>query len=177
MSMKMTPFYAEYGQHLHSIWLSIQDKCVAGNEYIDNLEKLKVELCQNLADAREWMRKFYDRKREPQPDFKVGDKVLLNAKHIQTLRLSKKLDHRMRGPWTIIKRVRPWAFKLDLKENRGRKHDVFPVGLLEPYHKSTIPRWVEPPPPHDDDDEDDIYDLEDVLDSKVEHQVVKYMVR
>ena len=123
------------------------------------------------------MRKFYDRKREPQTDFKVGDKVLLNAKHIQTLRPSKKLDHRMRGPWTIIKIVGPRAFKLDLKENRGRKHDVFPVGLLEPYHESTIPGRVEPPPPRDDDDEDDVYDLEDVLDSKVERRVVKYMVQ
>ena len=171
----MTPFYAEYGQHPRSIWPSIQDKCVAGNEYVDNLEKLREELRQNLTDARERMRKFYDRNREPQPDFKVGDKVLLNAKHIQTLRPSKKLDHRMRGPWTIIKRVGPRAFKLDLKENRGRKHDVFPVGLLEPYHKSIIPRRVEPPTPHDDD-EDDVYDLEDVLDSKVECRVVKYMV-
>ena len=116
-STKMTPFYAEYGQHPCLIWLSIQDKCVAGNEYVDNLEKLREELRQNLTDARERMRKFYDRKREPQPDFKVGDKVLLNAKHIQTLRPSKKLDHRMRGPWTIIKIVRPRAFKLDLKEN------------------------------------------------------------
>ena len=116
-STKMTPFYAEYGQHPRSIWPSIQDKCVAGNEYVDNLEKLREELRQNLTDARERMRKFYDRKREPQPDFKVGDKVLLNAKHIQTLRPSKKLDHRMRGPWTIIKRVGPRAFKLDLKEN------------------------------------------------------------
>src|SRR5438045_9547264 len=70
------------------------------------------------------MRKFYDRKREPRPDFKIGNKVLLDAKHIQTLRPSKKLDHRMRGPWTIIKRVGSRAFELDLKENRGRKHDV-----------------------------------------------------
>ena len=92
-STKMTPFYAEYGQHPRSIWPSIQDKCVAGNEYIDNLEKLREELRQNLTNTREWMRKFYDRKREPQPDFKVGDKVLLNAKHIQTLRPLKKLDH------------------------------------------------------------------------------------
>ena len=78
----------------------------------------------------------------------------------------------MRDPWTIIKRVRLQAFKLDLKENRGQKHNVFPVGLLEPYHESTIPGRVEPPLPHNDD-ENDVYNLEDVLDSKVEHRVVK----
>jgi hypothetical protein len=149
---------------------------VAANEFVDNLEKLREELRENLTGARERMRKFHDRKKEPQPDFKVGDKVLLNAKNIQTLRPSKKLDHRMRGPWTITRRVGPRAFKLDLKEYRGRKHDVFPVSLLEPYHRSTIPGRVEPPPPHDND-EDEEYDLEDVLDSKVERRVVKYMVR
>ena len=54
---------------------------------------------------------------------------------------------------------------------------MFPVRLLEPYHQSTIPGRAEPPPPRDDDDEDNVYDLEDMLDSKVEHRVVKYMVR
>jgi len=71
--------------------------------------------------------------------------------------------------------VGPRAFQLDLKGYKGRKHDVFPMRLLEPYHRSTIPGWVEPPPPIDDD-EDDIYDLEEVLDSKVENKTVKYMV-
>ena len=85
------------------------------------------------------MRKNHDKKCDPQPEFQIGDKVLLNAKNIKTLRPSKKLDQRMRGPWKIIKRVRPRAFQLDLKEYKGRKHDVFPVGLLEPYRESTIP--------------------------------------
>src|SRR2546429_3772255 len=58
MSMKMTSFYAQYGLHPRSIWPSIQDKCVAGNQFVDNLEKLREELHQNLTDAREWMCKF-----------------------------------------------------------------------------------------------------------------------
>ena len=92
---------------------------------------------------------------------------MLNVKNIQTLQPSKKLDHWMRGPWTIIKRVGPRAFQLDLKEYKGRKHDVFLVGLLEPYHESTIPSHVQPLPPPVNDEED-LYKLEDVLDSKVE---------
>src|SRR5216110_35377 len=158
----MTPFYAVYGQHPRSVWPSIQEKCVAGNEFIDRLETLREELRENLSIARERMRKFHDKKKEPQPNFRVGDKVMLNAKNIQTLRPSKKLDHRMRGPWTIIKRVGPRAFQLDLTEYKGRKHDVFPVSLLEPYHESTIPGRVQPPSPPVDDEED-LYELEDVL--------------
>ena len=133
-STKMTPFYAVYGQHPRSIWpTNVQDKCIAGNEFIDRLEKLRDRLHSTLLESRERMRKNHDRKQDPQLDFQIGDKVLLNAKNVKTLRPSKKLDQRMRGPWKIIKWVGPRAFQLDLKEYKGRKHDVFPVRLLEPY--------------------------------------------
>ena len=97
----------------------------------------------------------------------MGDKVFLNAKNIKMMRPSKKLDHQMRGPWTIIRRVGPQAFQLDLKGYKGRKHNVFPVGLLEPYHESTLAGRSKPPPPLINDEEDQ-YELEDVLDSKVD---------
>src|SRR5947207_14516014 len=97
--MKMTPFYASYGQCLRSVWLSdTQEKCVAGNEYVNHLEEIREELQTTLLDAQEHMRRHYDGKREPQPNFQVGDKVMLNAKNIQTLQPSKKLDHQMRRP-------------------------------------------------------------------------------
>jgi Chromo (CHRromatin Organisation MOdifier) domain len=175
-STKMTPFFAVYGQHPRSIWPSVQDKCIAGNEFVDRLEKGREELRSTLSEARERMRKHYDKKRKQQPDFQVGDKVLLNAKNIATLRPSKKLDHRMRGAWTITKKVGPRAFKLDLKGYKGRKHDVFPVNLLEPYHESTIPGRAEPPPPPVNDEGDE-WDLEDVFDSKVDNRQVLYMVK
>ena len=44
---------------------------------------------------------------------------------------------------------------------------MFPVGLLEPYHESMISGHVQPPPPPVDNEED-LYELEDILDSKVE---------
>jgi len=96
-STRMTPFYAVYGQHPRSVWPTIQEKCIAGNDFVDKLEQVREELRSTLIEARERMRKYHDRKREVQPSFKVGDQVLLNAKNITTLRPSKKLDHRMRG--------------------------------------------------------------------------------
>jgi len=45
--------------------------------------------------TREHMRKFHDKKKESQPDFQVGDKVLLNVKNIKTLQPLKKLNYRM----------------------------------------------------------------------------------
>ena len=49
-----------------------------------------------LLDAQECMRRYYDGKRELQPNFQVRNKVMLNVKNIQTLQSSKKLDHQIR---------------------------------------------------------------------------------
>ena len=92
-STKMMLFYAIYGQHPHSVWPSIQEKYVAGNKFIDQLEMLRKELWENLSMVQEYMRKFYDKKKKSQLDFQVGDKVLLNVKNIKTLWSSKKLDY------------------------------------------------------------------------------------
>src|SRR5207248_1784871 len=46
---KMMPFYAIYRQRPHSVWPSIQEKCVTGNEFIDQLEMLRKELRENLS--------------------------------------------------------------------------------------------------------------------------------
>ena len=81
----------------------------------------------------------------------------------------------MREPWMIIKRVGPRAFKLDMKEYKGQKHDVFPVELLERYHESTIPGHIEPPLPLVSDEEDE-FNMEEVLDNRLFNREVKYLM-
>ena len=75
----------------------------------------------------------------------------------------------------IIKRVGPWVFKLDMKEYKGQKYDVFPVRLLKRYHESTIPGHVKPPPPLVNDEEDE-FNMEEVLDNRLVNREVKYLV-
>ena len=58
---------------------------MAGNEYVNHLEKIREKLRMILLDTQEYMRRHYDGKREPQPNFQVGNKVMLNVKNIQTL--------------------------------------------------------------------------------------------
>ena len=62
-----------------------------------------------------------------------------------------------------------------MKEYKGQKYDVFPVGLLERYHESMILRRIEPPPPPVGDEEDE-FDIEEVLDSRLFNREVKYLV-
>ena len=57
-STKMTPFYAVYGQHPRSIWPTasdVEEKCVASNEFVDRMEKVREELRLSLLEARERM--------------------------------------------------------------------------------------------------------------------------
>ena len=55
-----------------------------------------------LKKIPEAMKKYYDHKAIPQPDIKVGDRVMLNAKNIRTKRPSKKLAPKMYGPYTVL---------------------------------------------------------------------------
>jgi len=45
-----------------------------------------------LDQTREGMKKYYDRNAIEQPDLKVGDQVMQNAKNIRIKRPSKKLS-------------------------------------------------------------------------------------
>ena len=83
--------------------------------------------------------------------FTIGEQVLLSTNHInlasQALRPSKKLQHRFIGPYRIIQKVSPVAYKLDIPDTL-RIHPVFHVSLLRPYRDPTsIPNRDTPPPP------------------------------
>lgn len=87
-----------------------------------------------LAKAKEQMAKNYN-KRHIAKQFKIGEKVLLRAKNISTVRPNPKLDYRMLGPFTIIDAWGSQSYKLQLPPRYRRLHPVFHVSLLEPYHQ------------------------------------------
>ena len=89
---------------------------------------------------REATKKYYDRKAIPQPDIKIGDRVMLNTKNIRTKRPSKKLAPKIYGPYTVLEKRGDRAYKIDLSA-RWKIHPVFHVSLLEPYQVSVRPNW------------------------------------
>ena len=112
------------------------------------------------------MKRFADRKRKPQPEYQVGDKVWLEGTNIRTERPSKKLEDRRYGPFKITKVLSPTAVQLQLPVS-WKIHPTFHVVKLRPFieDRSMHPEEV-PPPPDLDDDGELQYEVEEVLDSR-----------
>src|SRR5467141_3904255 len=92
----------------------------------------------------------------------------LDAHNIKTMHPSKKLDHRFLGPFVIVERVSSHAFRLGLSLALSHIHPVFHVSLLKPTSSSDIPnRVVDPPPPIKLDNSEE-WEVNLILDSKVD---------
>ena len=135
-SIGVSPFYVLYGQEcrtpitlstLSTRFESINDMIKEMNE-IRELAKLAMKSAQDRA-------KHYGDKKRLFREFDVGNKVFLKvAPKRSGLKLgkSRKLSPRFCGPFEIMKRIGPVAYKLKLPKD-WRIHDVFHVSLLRKY--------------------------------------------
>jgi hypothetical protein len=84
------------------------------------------------------MKKYANLKQKDTPEFRIGDLVMLDRRHIQTRRPKDKLDHKKHGPFAIEKVVSLIAMRLSLPR-KWKIHNTFHVSLLEPYNNGTRP--------------------------------------
>ena len=139
---KVTPFYGNFGYYPIDNYPAevVESNVTAAEEYVENLAKLRKDMRETLILARERMAKYYNRNvSEKEPTFKVGDKVMVNAKNIKTKRKSKKLDYKMRGPFKVKRLIGSYAYELALPYGAGKVHPVYHISLLEPYYRNEIP--------------------------------------
>ena len=119
------------------------------------------------------------KKTAPAPEFKVGDRVWLNWKDIGMTRPSQKLDYRWLGPFEIINVVgeSKAAFELGLPPH-WRIHPVFHGLLLDPYRVNKIEEREQPTPlPPEIVNGELKYEMEVVLDSRVQRNKLQYFAR
>ena len=97
-------------------------------------EKVKV-IHDNLNIARDRYRSYADNRcRDLQ--FKIGDQVFLKIspwKAVLRFRRRGKLSPRFIGPYEIVSKVEPVAYKLKLPPELSRIHDTFPMSMLRKY--------------------------------------------
>ena len=132
----MTPFFANYSYHPQTELLKEPEAQNPGaNLYAHWMQMIHQQARQSLGKTREAMGRYYNRKAKQQPDFKVGDLVMLNAKNIQTKHPSKKLAPKLYSHFKILEQRGKLAYKLEISD-RWKIHPVFHVSLLEPYQTS-----------------------------------------
>jgi transposase InsO family protein len=176
-STGMTPFYANFGYHprFHATLKDVPTP--AARDHIRHIHDTHAMCRRRLQEAQERYKKFADHHRNPLPDFKEGDPVMLKRTNIRTDRPSDKLDHKHLGPFRIEKKVGRAAYRLVLPATM-KIHPTFHASLLEPYHANTLPTRVHtpPPPPIVDDNGDEQWEVSKILRSRIQRGKFQYLV-
>ena len=124
------------------------------------------------------MKRFYDRKRQDSKPYQVGDLVWLEGHHIKTDRPMKKLEDKRYGPFKITEKVGKSAYRLQLPRTWKGIHPVFNEAVLSPYTPPAYPSQHHPPPPPPDIvNGEEQYEIEDLMDSKMDRGKLKYLVK
>ncbi|GJU79007.1 putative reverse transcriptase domain-containing protein [Tanacetum coccineum] len=134
-SIKATPFEALYGQKCRSpvCWSEVGDSQLTGPELIRETTEKIIQIKNRLLTSRSRQKSYADVRRKPM-EFDVGDMVMLNVspwKGVICFGKRGKLSPRYVGPFKIIKRISPVAYRLELPEKLHCIHNMFHVSNLK----------------------------------------------
>ncbi|KAL0546073.1 hypothetical protein IC582_015978 [Cucumis melo] len=133
----MTPFEALYGKYCrsHVCWNEVGEQRLMGFELVQSTNEAiqKIRSRMQTAQSRQ---KRYAHVRRKDLEFDVGDKMFLKVAPMKgVLRFERrgKLSPRFVGPFEIIERIGPVAYRLALSPSLSIVHDVFHVSMLRKY--------------------------------------------
>nr|GFA46789.1 putative reverse transcriptase domain, ribonuclease H-like domain, aspartic peptidase domain protein [Tanacetum cinerariifolium] len=134
-SLKCSPFEALYVRKCRSpvIWKKVGESQIIGPELVQETTEKIVQIRERLKTARSRQKCYADRRRKPL-EFQVGDRVLLRVSSWKgVVRFGKrgKLAPRFVGPFVILERIGPVAYRLRLPQELSCIHDVFHVSNLK----------------------------------------------
>jgi hypothetical protein len=133
-SIKMTPFEAMYGRKYRTPfnWVEPEERRFYEIDFVEEAEK-KVNIIQQNMQAAQSRQKNYANKRRRPLEFQVGDYVYLKVTPMKNKRfgIKKKLAARFVGPYRIIEKKGPVAYKLQLPEAMSSIFSVFHVSQLK----------------------------------------------
>jgi hypothetical protein len=148
------------------------------NEFKQRMEESLSEAKAALVKSKQDMERYYNRRRRPAPTFEPGEKVFLDASDIHTTRPSRKLSHRMIGPYVVEERVGSHAYRLKLPLSLSRLHPVFHVVKLAPYPMDPIPgRQPDPPPSPILHEGEEHHEVERILDSRMFRNRLQFLIK
>src|ERR1051325_8871525 len=183
-SIGYTPFELDCGQapntpsnliNLHPTNVEATDNFL--NRW-DNMMKIAQD---NLSLAQQKQQKYADQHRR-HSKFDKGQKVLLSSLHINDPinkdRPKKKLTPKYLGPFEIIEKISPTAYKLQLPRT-WKIHPVFHISLLKPYNTddNEFNREIPEQPEILVEDEELEYEVENILNKKYVRNKPFYLIK
>ncbi|CAA7049347.1 unnamed protein product [Microthlaspi erraticum] len=133
-SIGMAPFEALYGRPCRTplCWTQVGERSMYGATYVqETTEKVRV-VRLNMKEAQDRQKSYADRRRR-ELEFQVGDRVYLKMAMLRGPNRSiaeNKLSPRFMGPFPVVERVGPLAYRLELPEIMRAFHKVFHVSML-----------------------------------------------
>ena len=130
----MAPFEALYGRRCRTPlnWSEAGERTIFRPDMVQEAEE-QVRLIQaNLKISQSRHKSYADKRRDPLV-FKVGDHVYLKVspwKGVQRFGIKGKLAPRYIGPYPIVERCGPVAYRLNLPANLSAVHNIFHVSQL-----------------------------------------------
>nr|GEY19450.1 putative reverse transcriptase domain, ribonuclease H-like domain protein [Tanacetum cinerariifolium] len=134
-SIKAAPCEALYGRKYRSpiCWSEVGESQLISPDLVRETTKKIVQIKNRLLTARSRQKSYADLKRRL-TEFEVGDKVMLKVstwKGVIRFRKHGKLCPRFIGPFKVIERIGPVAYKLELPDKLRGIHDTFYVFNLK----------------------------------------------
>ncbi|KAL0551238.1 hypothetical protein IC582_010324 [Cucumis melo] len=133
----MAPFEALYGKCCRSpvCWGEIGEQRLMGPELVQSTNEAIQKIRSRMHTAQSRQKSYADMRRKDL-EFEIGDKVFLKVAPMKgVLRFERrgKLSPRFVGPFEILERIGPVAYRLALPPSLSTVHDVFHVSMLRKY--------------------------------------------
>nr|GEX96112.1 putative reverse transcriptase domain-containing protein [Tanacetum cinerariifolium] len=134
-SIKCALFEALYGRRCRTpiAWTEVGEGKLLGPEIVQETTNKIVQLKERLTVARDRQKSYADKLQKPL-EFSVSDKVLLKVsprKGVVRFCKRSKLSPRYVGPFEIVERICPVAYRLRLPQELVGVHDTFHLSNLK----------------------------------------------
>ena len=136
-SIGMAPYEALYRRKCRTplCWTELSEKKIIGPDLIQETEE-KVKIIKERLKVVTDRQKFYVDMRRKDIRYEIGEKVYLKVspwKKVMRFGKKGKLSPRFIGPYEVIEKVGPVAYRLALPPELEKIHNVFHVSMLRRY--------------------------------------------
>ena len=176
---KTSPFKVNYRQNPRIEFEGRRKgKYEAAGKFVKKIRKIQEEAKAVLGKAQEEMKKFTDRKRGKEEEYKVKDLVLLSTKDLKWQmkgRRSEKLTERFVGSYKVKGIVSSNAIELELPKSI-KIHPVVNVSRVRLYKPQVEGQKKTPPKPVIIEGEEE-FEVKKILNKRVVRGKEKFLVR